>query len=277
MLNTKSQTESFYHALLVLRKSLSIGTLSADKKTRAMLEKYGSFENIFQKSLDLFPEDFLKSDLAEELKDKTERHDFRTLTVNDALFPQFLKAIPYASPVLYVKGNISLLDTKTIAVVGTRELSQNNVEDAESCLERLLKKGYTIVSGLAEGCDALAHKYAVRHNGSTIAVLGTPLDRSYPKENKKLQEEIAKNHLLISQYPIGLRPFPSYFAHRNITTVGLSKEGVVVIEAPDSSGTQHAIKECVKTKKPLYVLENNLERGFEWTRALAGSYKVVKR
>src|SRR5690606_30838806 len=99
-----------------------------------------------------------------------------------------------------------------------------------------------IVSGLAKGSDTLGHEAAIRFGGRTIAVLGTALNAFYPAENRKLQEEIATKHLLVSEYPIGLRSFGSFFANRNRTTVGLSSHGIVVARAGDRSGTQHAVK-----------------------------------
>ncbi|WP_249114146.1 DNA-processing protein DprA, partial [Vibrio parahaemolyticus] len=122
-----------------------------------------------------------------------------------------------------------------------------------------MNAGYqAIVSGLAAGSDTLGHQAALKYSGRTIAVIGTPLDQYFPKENRELQDEIAKNHLLVSEYPIGIRSFGSFFANRNRTTVGLSSEGVVVARAGDRSGTQYAIRHCVEQGKQLYALENNI-------------------
>ena len=179
---------------------------------------------------------------------------------------------------LYCSGNIELVNAKTIAVVGTRQLEDDiDIVEGKKVLQRLLDKGYVIVSGLAKGCDTLAHSYVIEHGGKTIAVLGTPLNKYYPKENKHLQEIIASQHLVVTQYPIGIKTFPSHFAHRNKTTVGLSTEGVVVIRAGDKSGTQHAIKECIYTKKPLYVLMNNLNKGYGWVKNYKGFFKVPNK
>jgi len=176
-----------------------------------------------------------------------------------------LRDIPHATPVLYAIGDLELLYSKTIGVVGTRRIEKKpDIDAANSCLARLIEKEYTIVSGLASECDTLAHRFAVENGGKTIAVLGTPLDVYYPKENTKLQDEIAENHLLISQYPVGIDTTGACFAHRNTTTVGLSKEGLVVLLSPDKSGTLHAVSECVETGKQLYVLEHNIDRGFQW-------------
>jgi DNA processing protein len=123
----------------------------------------------------------------------------------------------------------------------------------------------------------LGHTSAIELNEKTIAVLGTPLTSSYPKENKELQEEIAKNHLLVSEYPIGIRSFGSYFASRNRTTVGLSTDGVVVARAGDKSGTQYAIRFSIDQGKPVYVLENNIhEKNYEWVSKYKKHIKVIR-
>ncbi|MBD3249255.1 DNA processing protein DprA [Candidatus Woesearchaeota archaeon] len=265
-----ARDECFYHAALVINKSIKQGSKTEDQKARVLLKKYGSFEEIFR-SFSLDKKDFSK---IKKAIDKVP-FDFSITTVNDPDYP--LKDIQYASPALYTRGNKDLLKNSSIAVVGTRKLKyQQDIDDGNSVMKRLLAKDYTIVSGLAFGCDALAHKYAVNNNGKTIAVLGTPLKKP-SGNNKDLEEMIGEKHLVVSQYPTGSATYPSYFAHRNITTVGLSKEGIVVMLSPDKSGTQHAIRECIKQEKQLYILDSNLDRGFRWTDKLEDSYKVVYR
>jgi len=117
----------------------------------------------------------------------------------------------------------------------------------------------------------------LEHGGRTVAVLGTPLDRYYPKENRTFQDQIGSDNLLVSPYPISAETFPSYFAHRNSITVGLSSEGVIIIRSDDRSGTQHAVRETLKQGKKLFVLENNLHQGYGWTEKYTGRYEVVPR
>jgi len=102
---------------------------------------------------------------------------------------------------LYYMGNFALLNKKAISVVGTRMPTEEGVRRTEKLVRKLCEDEYVIVSGLARGIDTAAHKTAIATNGSTIAVIGTPINKCYPPENTKLQQEIAKEHLLISQVP----------------------------------------------------------------------------
>ncbi|MFC1685542.1 DNA-processing protein DprA [Nanoarchaeota archaeon] len=264
---------------------MNIGTKSSNDSVREKLLEYGSFENIY-KSLN--PDVLSVGDSIRSIKgiekvistlDKVD-FDFDVLTVNDSNFPESMKK-EGNSPVIYTRGDKSLLNRENIAVVGTRHIYPNKDRaaygEAFNVLKRLLEKDYVIVSGLAKGCDTLAHTKAVEAGKSTIAVLGTPLNQYYPSSNKKLQEIIAKEHLLVSQYPIGIRTFSSYFAHRNLTTVSLSTEGIVVIKASDKSGTQHAIKSCAEQDKPIYVLANNFLKNHNWLENYKENIKRINK
>ncbi|MFC1741136.1 DNA-processing protein DprA [Nanoarchaeota archaeon] len=279
MLGDYNRRESFYHAALINSKTVRPGTLAGEKALRAKLQEHGSFEEIYlSESGGLLVDDEISRDksLVSLLKriDKIS-FDFRVLTVNDVDFPQHLKDVEGSTPVLYTCGDVGLMDEQSISVVGTRKLEDRvDIEEGAAVVKRLVAKGYVVVSGLAAGCDTLGHTKAIEHGGKTIAVLGTPLDRFYPKENKMLQERIAAEHLVVSQYPIGVRTFPSYFAHRNLTTVSLSTEGVVVVRSGDKSGTQHAIRHCVAQEKPLYVMANNFGKGYAWVKERRQYLKV---
>jgi len=281
----KNKDESLYHAALIYSKKIGTGTDSANNKLRELIEKHGCFEAIY----DSFFGSLLKEESHEkslqkikgienviEKINKTE-FDFKVLTVKDAEFPESLRK-EGNTPVIYTRGNLNLLNSKSMAVVGTRYIYPNKDrqarQEADSVMERLVKAGYTIVSGLAKGCDTIAHKYAVEHDGKTIAVLGTPLDMSYPAENKGLQAKIAKGHLLISQYPIGIGSYPSYFISRDKTVASLS-EGVVVIKASDNSGTIHTVKEVAKQGKKIYVLQNNFYKDHAWLREYKENIKEI--
>jgi len=154
----------------------------------------------------------------------------------------------------------------SIAAVGTRELFEEDENDkkainkAKEFLEDKIKNNYAIVSGLALGCDTVAHKTAIEKGGKTIAVLGAPLDRYYPPENKELQKQMEKTQLVLSQYPFGINVWPNFFAHRNITTVALAKEGILVIKTKEKSGTNYAIKNCVMQNKKLYAIDSKENR-----------------
>lgn len=276
MFEDKNKTESLYHLALIKLKMVFPGSEKGNNDLRKWLETYGSLQEAFsnvtgQKSL----EGGLEKNLS-PIQRKLENFDFQAVTFQDPRFPQHLKGVKGATPILYASGDISLWNKKSIAIVGTRELhNSEDREDGEKIVQDVLDKEYVVVSGLAEGCDELAHRYTATHGGKTIAVLGTPLDKHYPSRNRDLQDAIRKEHLLVSQYPIGMSTFPTYFALRNKTTVGIATHGVVVILAGDKSGTQHAIKECLAQDKELYILRNNLNHDYQWTKRLKGKYIVL--
>jgi len=274
-----STNENFYHLALILSKKLSCGTISGNEKLKDLLIKYNSFENIFKNEFEtlLGLDSKIESELEKKLNEfEKKKIDFNLITINDKEYPEYLKSIKGISPIFYYQGNINLLnDEKRIAVVGSRELGSNNINEENKLLERLAKKDYTIVSGLALGADTIAHEKAIEYNLNTIAILGMPLNKPL-KDNSKLQEKIAKEHLLISQYPIGIRTFKSHFAHRNMTTVGIANEGTVIVKANNKSGTMHAIKETIKQEKPLYVLESNINKNLNWVDKYKENIMVVR-
>ncbi|ELS9243392.1 DNA-protecting protein DprA [Vibrio cholerae] len=276
----KDQKLAWYHAALILTKKMSVGSVSANNKLRDMFLNIGSFEDIFNQYFGMFP---IEERIENQLDSAYSKinFDFKVITINDPEYPEKLRSVEGATPVLYCRGDLSLLNAdKTISFVGTRELhNPEHVRHGEAVIGRLLNAGYqAIVSGLAAGSDTLGHQAALKYSGRTIAVLGTPLDQYFPKENRELQDEIARNHLLVSEYPIGIRSFGSFFANRNRTTVGLSSEGVVVARAGDRSGTQYAIRHCIEQGKQLYALENNIyEPEYQWVKKYKDNIKVIRQ
>ena len=123
----------------------------------------------------------------------------------------------------------------------------------------LSAKDYVVVSGLATGIDTAAHTGAIKAGGKTIAVIGTPLDQCYPKENIALQKIIAKGHLLVSQFPFGYRITRFNFPVRNYTMSGIS-HATVVIEAGETSGALIQARQCMVQGRHLFILKNLLER-----------------
>lgn len=282
MITDHHKAASLYHSLLALNQKVTAGTEKGNSALFGLLTIHHSLEGIFEH---YFPEPTLFPNPAplprprgiDRLVKLYESlpFDFKAVTIRDPGYPAALSRVHGAPPVLYVRGDLGLLSLPAIAVVGTRRLEHpKDIEEAACLVARAVSLGYVIVSGLASGCDTLAHKVCIENRGKTIAVLGTPLDKSYPKENQDLQDVIANNHLIISQYPIGIPTYPSYFAHRNVTTVGLATEGVLVVHADDRSGTMHAVRHCVLQRKPLFALKRNLEARYSWTRTHQGKILV---
>ncbi|HHZ19870.1 MAG TPA: DNA-protecting protein DprA [Firmicutes bacterium] len=162
--------------------------------------------------------------------------EISVITWQDEDYPANLQRIDNPPPVLYYRGRWSPQDVNAVAVVGSRNPTPTGAYIAEELALALGQQGITVVSGLARGIDTAAHWGAVRGGGRTIAVLGSGLDELYPPENRSLGEEIQKNGLLISEFPLGTKPVAGNFPSRNRIISGLSL-GVLVVEAAKDSGS----------------------------------------
>lgn len=154
----------------------------------------------------------------------------------DEEYPSRLKQLSDPPPVLYCRGDLSLLSKPSVAVVGSRAATSYGRRVANSLGRDLGRHGVTVVSGLALGIDSEAHWGSLDSAGKTVAVLGCGVDVIYPKQNRKLFEEIVEKGLVVSEYPMGSRPEGFRFPARNRIISGLS-EGVVVVEAARKSGS----------------------------------------
>lgn len=179
-------------------------------------------------------------------------------------YPKNLTDADHPLALLYYMGNWDLVFTPGIAVVGTRKPSIDGIKRTNRLVHELVKNKYTIYSGLAAGIDAAAHKAAIHAGGSTVAVIGTPLWLKYPKENADLYDNIAKNHLLISQVPIvsyiqtDIKFNRVFFPERNKTMSALSK-ATVIVEAGETSGTLIQAKAALKQGRKVFILNSNFE------------------
>ena len=172
--------------------------------------------------------------------------------------------------VLYYFGNIGYLDTKSVAIVGSRKPSPEGLKRASKLVKLLVKDDYTIASGLAQGIDSMAHHTCLQMGGRTIGVIGTPLNEFYPKENKDTQQLIADEHLLISQVPFirytqqTYRGNKLFFPERNKTMSALS-EATVIVEASDTSGTLIQARAALKQSRKLFILDSCfLNKNITW-------------
>lgn len=166
---------------------------------------------------------------------KLERCGAWFVTQAEEDYPQALKSLPDAPPILYVRGTLIPQDSRAIAVVGTRKATAYGRDVAHMLSTELGRAGVTVVSGLALGIDAAAHRGALQGGGRTLAVLGCGIERIYPHEHHKLAEQIMQQGALISEFPIGTPPEGRNFPRRNRVISGLSL-GVMVVEAPEKSG-----------------------------------------
>lgn len=216
-------------------------------RLRALLDYFGSVEKAWNAPGDALREIGLdrrssanlletrsKLDLAAELtKIKQARVD--VLTWEDPRYPARLMAINDPPPVLYLRGELRPEDDWAVAIVGTRRASAYGKEAARVLAGDLARAGATVVSGLAVGIDAQAHRAALEAGGRTLAVLGCGVDIIYPWENKQLADDIVQHGALISEYALGAKPEASNFPPRNRIISGLSR-GIVVVEAGEQSG-----------------------------------------
>lgn len=162
----------------------------------------------------------------------------------------------YAPERLYLQGNQSLLRRgPRVSIVGSRKATPDGLRRAGSLAQSFARHGIVVVSGLAAGVDRMAHESAIDAGGHTIAILGTPLDRFYPPENRDLQERIAREHLLVSQFPFGYPTTPKNFPIRN-RTMALLTDATVIVEAGEKSGTIHQGWEALRLGRLLFLLES---------------------
>lgn len=176
-------------------------------------------------------------------------------------YPIKLREADHPIEMLYYQGWWDLAYSRSVAIVGTRKPSEEGKIRARRITQNLVKDGFTIVSGLAQGVDAVAHETAIGEGGLTIGVIGTSLSQSYPAANKKLQSRIAKDYLLISQVPVvrsneqGPNQNRIFFPERNITMSALT-EATIIIEAGETSGTLTQARAALKQGRKLFILES---------------------
>lgn len=187
----------------------------------------------------------------------------------------FLNSGSDDDPTVFLAGDLGLLKRKSIAVIGARSVSEEGRARATRLARELSNAGVVVSSGLAKGVDAAAHRAAIEAGGHTIGVIGTPLDKAYPVENAALQQEIYRDHLLVSQFRIGERTYQSDFPKRNRLMAALS-DGSVIVEASDTSGTLHQATECVKLGRWLFILRSAVENeDIKWPQRFLSSPKTV--
>lgn len=187
-------------------------------------------------------------------------------------YPARLRDAEYPLEVLYYQGWWDLIATRGVAIVGTRKPSDEGIRRAKKLAKCLVSDGFTVISGLAEGVDTAAHTAAIEAGGRTIAVIGTPLSKVYPKENRCLQQLIAKEYLLISQVPVCRYAEQHYklnsrfFPERNVTMSALS-EATIIVEAGDTSGTLTQARAALKQNRKLFILDSCFNvPGLKWPR-----------
>lgn len=188
-----------------------------------------------------------------------------TATPTDLLGSLNPVELKHAPPILYLEGRRELLDVGSrVAVVGSRKASETGLARARKLTTKLVEHGIVVVSGLAAGIDTAAHTTAMARGGATIAVLGTPLDRTYPAENAGLQRKIGEEYLLVSQFRPGTAIRPQNFPIRN-RTMALLSDATVIVEAGEKSGAISQGWEALRLGRELYIMQSVvLDKSLSW-------------
>lgn len=248
--------------LIILNSLPDIGFVRFD----SLIKHFGSVKNIFNATGDELEEvENIGPKIAREIigcktKDVLERelrliekYGAEAISYLDEEYPENLKQIYDPPIILYVKGNILPEDKFALAVVGSRNASRYGIITAERLGYELASRGLTVISGLARGIDAAGHRGALKANGRTIAVLGNGLADIYPPEHMGLADEIAKNGVVVSEFPMEAAPLKDNFPRRNRVISGLSL-GVVVVEAAKNSGALITADFALEQGRELYAV-----------------------
>ena len=179
-----------------------------------------------------------------------EAHGIRSMTILEASFPPCLRDLPDPPGILFFRGNPDVLGAeRKVSMVGSRNASYNGLKAAERIAEGLSQSGVTVISGLALGIDAAAHRGCLKGGSPTVAVMGGGLDKVYPPENSALMQEIlAKGGLVISEYAPGVKPAAYHFPYRNRLISGLT-DAVVLMEAKIRSGSMTTVGHALRQGK----------------------------
>jgi DNA processing protein len=187
-----------------------------------------------------------------------ETNDINVITIIDKEYPRYLKEIYQPPWALFAKGDLSLLDREPkLAVVGSRQATPYGKNAIRLIFPELIDNGVLIVSGLAKGIDALAHEYAIKNGGKTIAVIAGGLYHIYPKENMGLALEMMKTQLIVSEYPPDTKPLRWHFPARNRIISGLSN-GTFIIEAKRKSGSLITANYAVNEGRDVFSLPGSI-------------------
>lgn len=207
----------------------------------------------------------------EQAIDWTTRSGQTVVTIADEAYPQMLREIPDPPVLLYVRGDLALLKAPQLAIVGSRHASRQGVQIAKDFAQHLSSVGMCITSGLAHGIDTAAHEGGLSGQGSTIAVIGTGIDRIYPASNQDLARQIAEQGAIVSEFPLTTRPLSQNFPMRNRIISGLAT-GTLVVEAALRSGSLITARQAMEQGREVFAIPGSINN------ALAkGCHQLIKQ
>ncbi len=240
-------------------------------KTEKILREFDKTSDIFNKNL--IKNAFFDFDTNNDIKTKLLEIDYEKFKnkVNDELYKYNINAITYLSKnypeklknidepplVLYVRGDASLLNKKSISIVGTRKPTDYGKIVCEKFVKVLSESGLVTVSGLAYGTDTIVAESTLKAGGKTIAVLAGGLNSIYPSQNKELANRVSESGLLVTEYPVGTKPLAFQFINRNRIVAGLGL-GTLITEAGKNSGTMSTAKFALDQGRELFVVPGNI-------------------
>ena len=203
----------------------------------------------------------------EELE-RLDRAGVRAITWHDADYPELLRQADDLPPVLFLKGSLLPKDSRAVTVVGTRRATAYGREVARHLAGDLARQGVTVVSGLARGIDAVAHRAALEAGGRTIAVTGSGIDVVYPPEHAELSGEIQRQGAVLTEYPLGTRPKARHFPRRNRLLSGLTL-GTLVVEAGERSGALWTVRHALEQNREVFCVPGSIySAASHWTNRL---------
>jgi DNA processing protein len=251
---------------IALNMIRGIGSRTANQ----LIDRFGSPAGVFAASRLALQKEGLKSETIQELHDseildkagaeieRLEQLGARVVTLEDKEYPPLLREIHDPPIALYVRGDLKgAVDQPCLAVVGSRRCSTYGLNTAQSLSRDLAANGLTIISGMARGIDAAAHRGALEAGGLTIAIIGTGLETTYPKEHKKLEDEIVASGAVISEFPLGTPPLPQNFPYRNRILSGLCF-GVLIVEAAEHSGSLITARLAYEQGREVFAVPGNI-------------------
>lgn len=242
------------------------------KLQRQLLEYSNSYRTIFERPPSDYPEQLWP--LLENLQDQYQRQTWRDgvdsieervercsaalIPITSDDYPSLLKQIVGAPPLLYVRGNSENLHLPQIAIVGSRRMTRGGETNAFEWSKFLARGGFVITSGLAQGVDGIAHSGALAAKGKTIAVMGTGIDTIYPREHRRLAENIIdQGGTLVTEFDPGTPPLPTHFPKRNRIISGLSL-GVLVVEAAPRSGSLITARCALEQDREVFAIPGSI-------------------
>ncbi len=199
-----------------------------------------------------------------------EKHGARALTWLDEGYPANLREIPQSPPVIFVRGSLGPQFELAVAVVGTRHVTPYGRQAAEHFCSVLASSGVAIISGLARGVDAIAHRVALENGAPTVAVLAGGIDQVYPRENAGLADRIVENGCLVSEYPVGIPARRDYFPRRNRILSGLAK-ATLLVEAGEGSGALHTANWAFEQGRDVFAIPGSI-----FSRQSQGTNQLIR-